>query len=38
VPAAARDLAGLAVPVADGTVLPAPVGVFPRLVDAEEGA
>ncbi len=38
VPATARDLAGLAVAVVDGTVLPAPVGVFPRLVDAEEGA
>ena len=37
VPATARDLAGLAVAVVDGTVLPAPVGVFPRLVDAEEG-
>jgi methionyl-tRNA synthetase len=30
VPAEARRLAGLAVPVAGGTVLPAPAGVFPR--------
>jgi methionyl-tRNA synthetase len=33
VPPGARDLAGLAVPLADGTALPPPVGVFPKYVD-----
>jgi len=33
VPADARTLAALAVPLADGTVLPAPQGVFPRYVE-----
>ncbi len=38
VPEDARDLAGLAIPVADGTALPAPAGVFPRFVEtAAEG-
>ena len=32
-PAAARDLAALVVPLRDGTVLPAPQGVFPRFVE-----
>ena len=35
VPADARDLAALARPVADGTVLPAPQGIFPRHVEPE---
>ena len=34
VPDIGRTLAGLAVEVADGTVLPAPQGVFPRYVPA----
>ena len=33
VPAEARQLAGLAVPLADGMPLPAPQGVFPRYVE-----
>jgi methionyl-tRNA synthetase len=33
VPLDARDLAALAVPLPDGTVLPPPVGVFPRFVE-----
>jgi methionyl-tRNA synthetase len=33
VPADARDLAGLAMPLPDGAVLPPPVGVFPRYVE-----
>jgi methionyl-tRNA synthetase len=33
VPAEARSLAGLAQPLADGTVLPAPQGIFPRFVE-----
>ncbi len=33
VPGEARTLAALAVPLADGTVLPAPQGVFPRYVE-----
>ncbi len=33
VPDDARDLAGLARPVADGIALPAPSGVFPRFVE-----
>ena len=33
VPADARSLASLAVPLADGTVLPPPEGVFPRYVE-----
>jgi methionyl-tRNA synthetase len=33
VPADARDLAALAVPLPDGTVLPPPQGVFPRYSD-----
>jgi len=33
VPEGARDLSGLAVPLADGTALPPPAGVFPRFVD-----
>ncbi|MGA3404044.1 MAG: methionine--tRNA ligase [Acetobacteraceae bacterium] len=33
VPAEARSLADLATPLADGTVLPAPQGVFPRYVE-----
>ncbi|MBW4091521.1 MAG: methionine--tRNA ligase [Proteobacteria bacterium] len=33
VAAEARDFAALAVPLADGTVLPAPAGVFPRYVE-----
>jgi methionyl-tRNA synthetase len=33
VPANARSLAELATPLADGTVLPAPQGVFPRYVE-----
>jgi methionyl-tRNA synthetase len=33
VPAEARSLAGLATPLLDGTVLPAPVGIFPRFVE-----
>ncbi|GAB0114727.1 methionine--tRNA ligase [Acidisoma sp. C75] len=36
VPAEARSLAGLATPLADGSLLPPPAGVFPRFV--EEGA
>ena len=35
VPADARDLAALSRPVADGTVLPAPQGIFPRHVEPE---
>ena len=33
VPAEGRDLASLATPLADGTTLPAPQGVFPRYVE-----
>jgi methionyl-tRNA synthetase len=33
VPVAARSLAGLAQPLADGSVLPAPQGIFPRFVE-----
>jgi methionyl-tRNA synthetase len=33
VPDDARSLAGLATPLADGTALPAPQGVFPRYVE-----
>ncbi len=33
VPETARDLAALATPLADGTPLPAPQGVFPRYVE-----
>jgi methionyl-tRNA synthetase len=33
VPVEARDLAALASPLPDGTVLPAPQGVFPRFVE-----
>ena len=33
VPAEARALAALARPLPDGTVLPAPQGVFPRFVE-----
>ena len=33
VPANARQLADLATPLADGTALPAPQGVFPRYVE-----
>jgi len=33
VPPAERDFAALAVPLADGTVLPPPAGVFPRYVE-----
>jgi methionyl-tRNA synthetase len=35
VPADARTLADLATPLADGTILPPPAGVFPRYVEAE---
>jgi len=35
VPAAARNFAGLAVPLVAGAILPPPVGVFPRWVDPE---
>jgi methionyl-tRNA synthetase len=35
VPAEGRDIAALAVPLVAGTVLPAPVGVFPRFVNEE---
>jgi len=35
VPAEARDLAALAAPLIDGTVLPAPQGIFPRFVETE---
>jgi methionyl-tRNA synthetase len=34
VPAEARDLSGLGVPLADGAALPAPVGAFPRYVES----
>ncbi len=34
VPDDARDLASLASPLADGTVLPAPQGIFPRIVES----
>ncbi len=35
IPAAARDFVSLAAaPLAPGTVLPKPAGIFPRLVDA----
>jgi methionyl-tRNA synthetase len=34
VPAGARDIAGLAIPLADGAALPPPAGVFPRYVEA----
>ncbi len=34
VPAGARDIAALAVPLAAGTALPEPQGVFPRYVEA----
>jgi methionyl-tRNA synthetase len=33
VPADARGFDGLGVPLADGAVLPAPQGVFPRYVE-----
>jgi methionyl-tRNA synthetase len=33
VPADARDLAALAIPLTDGIALPAPQGVFPRYVE-----
>jgi methionyl-tRNA synthetase len=33
VPEAARDVAALATPLADGASLPPPVGVFPRHVE-----
>lgn len=33
VPAGGRSLAGLAVPLVDGTTLPAPQGIFPRFVE-----
>jgi methionyl-tRNA synthetase len=33
VPEGARDIASLSVPIASGTVLPQPVGVFPRFVE-----
>jgi methionyl-tRNA synthetase len=33
VPADARDFASLSVPIAEGTVLPQPAGVFPRFVE-----
>ncbi len=36
VPADARDFAALATPLPAGTVLPAPVGVFPRFVEDAE--
>jgi methionyl-tRNA synthetase len=32
-PAAGRDIAGLATPLADGAALPPPAGVFPRYVE-----
>jgi methionyl-tRNA synthetase len=35
VPADARDLAALTAPLIDGTVLPAPQGVFPRIVEPQ---
>ena len=35
VPAEARDFAGLATILAEGEVLPPPVGVFPRLIEDE---
>jgi methionyl-tRNA synthetase len=35
VPADARQLDALAVPLADGTALPAPQGIFPRFVETE---
>jgi methionyl-tRNA synthetase len=31
----ARQIAALDAPLAEGTVLPAPVGLFPRIVEAE---
>lgn len=34
VPAEARSLAALATPLADGTALPAPQGIFPRFAEA----
>ena len=33
VPAEGRSLAGLASPLVDGAVLPAPQGIFPRFVE-----
>jgi hypothetical protein len=33
VPIEARDIASLAAPLADGTALPPPSGVFPRHVE-----
>jgi methionyl-tRNA synthetase len=33
VPKSARDIASIAVPIASGTALPVPVGVFPRFVE-----
>jgi methionyl-tRNA synthetase len=33
VPSEARDLAALATPLADGTTLPEPQGVFPRYIE-----
>jgi methionyl-tRNA synthetase len=35
VPADARDLAALTAPLIDGTVLPAPQGIFPRFVETD---
>jgi methionyl-tRNA synthetase len=36
VPAEARQIAALAHPLPDGTVLPAPQGIFPRFTDEQE--
>jgi methionyl-tRNA synthetase len=33
VPGSARDIASLATPIASGTALPPPSGVFPRFVE-----
>ena len=38
VPAAARNFADLATPLAPGTALPAPEGIFPRYVEKAEGS
>jgi methionyl-tRNA synthetase len=38
VPEDARDFAALGIPLAPGTQLPKPQGVFPRYVEPEEGA
>jgi methionyl-tRNA synthetase len=35
VPADARDVASLASPLSDGIALPAPQGIFPRIVEVE---